>query len=69
MFFKFITFCVICVGLAGCDGPQNRCPKSAVKEVGACDRHGWCGVVLEDGSIVDVRYPIKAVVPTRCYSY
>lgn len=57
MFFKFITFCVICVGLTGCS--SRVCKEVLVKEVGGCSKDGYCGVLLEDGTTAKAYYPVK----------
>jgi hypothetical protein len=50
------------VGLNWCAGKIADLPEAdrvcrPVVSVGACDRDGWCGVVLEGGDYIIARYP------------
>lgn len=46
--------------------PCSNEVKLKIVKVGACDRHGYCGVLLEDGTIDTKSYPIEGQYIIKC---
>lgn len=56
----YLIIAVLALMCMGCD-PGSTCADrypSKIKVVGGCSAAGYCGVVLEDGSELLVRFPI-----------
>lgn len=53
-------YVLICFALMGCVGKPCIPRKDVmVKAVGGCDRHGYCSVLLEDGTqLKDIYQPV-----------
>lgn len=56
---RLFAFCFL---LTACTPPlRNQCDNltSKIKTIGGCDRHGRCGVMLEDGTqLVYAKHPV-----------
>ncbi len=57
----FVALFLVLIGAGVREVMKERCyTNKRVTEVGACDRHGYCGVLFEDGSAMrDVLQPVR----------
>ncbi len=62
---QLIVLALFALVFTGCD--ESPCYLSPVKTIGGCDKYGYCGVTLEDGTYSFAKYPVVGASPKNCY--